>query len=226
MELKINDGLYALCARTDIYIPEIEEYIEMHKISPDEISYTATMLVERYQFEIQDFIWEHERKPLSHELVCSNWIELFDLFISKGLNPNLVISDREGSWYNIMDALFSVRNGEISLPILKKLLEIGGNPNLMIYDETLFDRVDFEIVFGAVEQEDREFYDIWVKFWFLLMGYGGRLSNGHDALKLKNGNSYEIFKNYERLSFNLEFTNEDWYMHIFLKDSGEEIAFL
>ena len=226
MDFDTNDGLYELCARTDICLKEIEEYIDEHALSPERITYIATMLVERFAFEEQDFMFQYERKPMPHKLVSTNFVELFNLFISKGLDPNLVISDREGSWYNIMDALFSVRNGEISLPILKKLLEIGGDPNLMLDDETLFDRVDFDIVFGAVEQEDREFYATWVMFWLMLLGYGGRLSNGHNPITMKDGYAYDVFKDYERFTFDFEVVNKEWFIHVYLKDSGEEVGFL
>ena len=117
-------------------------------------------------------------------------------------------------------------NSAASLPIAEKLLKLGGDPNVMLDDETLFDRVDFDIVFGAVEQEDREKYSAWVKYWFLLMGYGGRCSNGIDAVNFVNGFTYDIFKEYKKLDFNIDFSQKEWVMHIFLRENGEEVAFL
>ena len=226
MEIDIDDGLYWLCARTDADLKAIEEYIDTNEVSPERITRVATMLVERFAFEEQDFIMEHEREPMPHELIITGWVELFDLFISKGLDPNLIVRESERLRYNIMHELFYMRNGNISLPILKKLLEIGGDPNLMLDDETLFDGVDFDIVFGAVEQEDRGFYATWVMFWLLLLGYGGRLSNGTPPITMKNGYTYDVFKDYERFDFDFEVTDNDWFIHVYFKDSREEVGFL
>jgi hypothetical protein len=226
MEFDTNDGLFLLCARTDINLKEIEEYIDEHKLSPERITYVATSLVEKYAFEDRDFEWMNKREPMPHELVSTGWVELFDLFISKGLDPNLIFREGEGAWYNVMDAFFHVRNASIVLPILKKLLDIGGDPNLLFDDETFFDRVDFDIVFGAVEQEDREFYETWVFFWLLLLGYGGRLTNGHEPIEMKNCYTYDVFKDYERFDFDLEFVDHDWFLHVYLKDSGQEVGVL
>ena len=154
MDFDINDGLYVLCARTDICLNEIEEYIDEHALSAERITYIAIMLVEMFSSEEQDFMLQHERNPMPYELVSRNFVELFNLFIAKGLDPNMIIRKGDSMWYNVMEELFYVRNRKISLPILKKLLEIGGDPNLMLDDETLFDRVDFDVVFGVVEQED------------------------------------------------------------------------
>lgn len=226
MNMDTHDGLYLLCAKRDFCLQEIEKYIDEHKPSPERITYTATMLVERFAFEAQDFVYKYEREPMPHELTSERWGELFDLLIAKGLDPNLIIRDSDGAWYNIMDQLFHMRNGDISLPILKKLLEIGGNPNLLFDDETLFDRVDFDIVFGAVEQEDRVFYATWVTFWLLLIGYGGKLSNGRPPITMKNGYTYDVFRDYERFDFYFEVVDHEWFIHVFLKDGREEVGVL
>ena len=193
-------------------------------MAPKDITSVAIRLTEDYGFEFSDFKWLNDREPDSGELISSGFCELFELFISYGLDPNQIDYDENGTYFNVMEALFSYDNFDVSLPILKRLLEIGGNPNLRLEKyETLFEKVDFDIVFGAIEQENRERYEVWVKFWLLLFAYGGKFTVGA-AIQMKNGYTSDIFKEYDRISFRIDFVKPDWIMHMFDKQSGEEVA--
>ena len=187
MNIKMVGGLYAMCEGMNPSLERIEAYIKSNGMSGEEVTLVAARLLYEYSFEPEDFEWQNGRKPEPHELVSSGFVELFELFIRCGFDPCLVVYEDENHWFNVLDELFTFDNSAVSLPIAEKLLKLGGDPNVMLDDETLFDRVDFDIVFGAVEQENRERYNGWVRFWFLLMGYGGRRANGSDAVNLVNG---------------------------------------
>ena len=51
--------------------------------------------------------------------------------------------------------------------------------------ESMFRKIDFDIVFGNIEQDDRQYDNCLVHVWLFLTGY---------PLKMKNGDSHDIFR--------------------------------
>ena len=43
---------------------------------------------------------------------------------------------------------------------------------------------------------------------------------------MKNSYTCDVFKDYERLIFDFEVIDRDWFIHVYLKDTGEEVGFL
>ena len=224
MLMSVREELFSLCNTTERNLGRIEKYISEHSMSTEDVTYVAAKIVGDCAFEKSDFEYENHRKPKSSELVSTDLDRLFEIFFAHGLNPNAVFEEGVGLCYNVMGGLFFFDNFSVALQILKRCLEFGGNPNLMIVGETLFERVDFDVFFGAIEQGNRKKYAMWVRFWLLLIAFGGRLENGNEPIKMKSGLSIEIFKDYDLFSFELDFSKDGCKIHIFSKDSGEEVA--
>ena len=93
--------------------------------------------------------------------------------------------------------------------------------------ESAFDSLDFDIVFGALNQDDRRMYDSWVHTWLVMVGYGGIPKNGVKPLNLKVGYSLQQLRNHINFDFTIQKTNsaaDGWVMHIFDKTTKERIA--
>ena len=209
--------LYALCADKRVRTKEIEEFFNQNTVSGEDVTYVATMLAERGCFEAE---------RLADAFARERWLNLFDLLILHGLNPNLIIRGEDGERYNLLHSLFDCACIDLVLPLYKKLLDHGADPNIRLDGEALFECVDFDVLFGAIEQEDARIYASWVKLWLLLLAYGGKTSSQIPPITMKNGFSPTIFKNYNDFSFRLSFSEQDWHLHVYAKKSGEEVAVL
>lgn len=217
--------LFELCNKPNIDLVEIEKYIVRSKATPEEITHSAIQLADKNYFEIHGYYTE-ETKPAPEDLVTTNWSELFDLFIKYGLLPNLIYTTDGINYYNVMQELRFIDNGDIAPIIMRKLMECGGNPNLDIKGERLFSDIDFSIVFDVVELDNKRLFDIEFKLWLVMMGYGGYIKDHECPVKMKKGYTQEIFKDFENFDYTIEWAPKDWIMHIFRKDNGEEVAIL
>jgi len=124
---------------------------------------------------------------------------------------------------------------------MRLLLEHGADPNLHFESDTLFETLDSNIVidvtYGFVGDIDDDndhvytwsIYDVKFHLWLVLMGYGAKLNTGNPPVTMKNDHSLAIFRQHERFDFRIEYTKEardGWIMHIFERNTGEEVATL
>lgn len=226
MNIQTIQKLFELCNKTDVDLKAVENFIISSNATGEEITRTAIKLADENSLEIINFEHFEERSPAPDELVSSNFIELFDLFICHGLLPNYIYSDERAAGYNIMEQIQFIDNGNIAPIVLRKLLEAGGNPNLVVENDTVFRNADFDVVFDAVNTDNTHMYDIEVKVWLVLMGYGGILADGRCPVEMKEGYSVEIFREFEKFHYKIEFENKDWTMYIFDKSTKEVVATL
>lgn len=218
--------LFEMCNKPNIDFDSVEQYIISNKATPEEITHTSIRLAEENILEIHGFDYTEKTKPSSEDLITTNWGNLFDLFIKYGLLPNLTFTTDGINYYNIMTEIRHIDNGDIAPIIMRKLMECGGKPNLEINGEEFFPELDFNIVFDVVEQENKRLFDIEFKIWLVLMGYGGYIKDHECPVKMKEGYTQEIFKNFEDFDYKIEWVPKDWIMHIFRKDTGEDVATL
>lgn len=224
MKQNTINKLFELCNKLNPNLAEIEQYIISSKATPEEITHASIRLAEENTSEIHGFDYTEKTKPSPEDLITTNWGNLFDLFIKYGLLPNLIFTTDGINYYNIMTAIRYIDNGDIAPIIMRKLMECGGNPNLKINGEEFFSEIDFNIVFDVVEQENKRLFDIEFKLWLVMMGYGGYIKDHECPVKMKKGYTQEIFKDFEDFDYTIERIPKDWIMHIFRKDSGEEVA--
>ena len=150
-------------------------------------------------------------------------IDSLQILLDYGFDPNTIIGDENVIWETQW-----VDAPDVGAAALRLLLEYGGNPNISIpYEpETLFEYIHFKVT----EEEDAQDYFQIVQCWLVLMAFGGCWSNGEIPLSMLNGNSIEIFKSFELFGFTLEPLPQEpgrsgcWIMHIFRKDTKEEVA--
>jgi hypothetical protein len=59
-----------------------------------------------------------------------------------------------------------------------------------------------------------------------MMAYGGEPSGHKSSLTIKEGYDIDMFANCEAFSYRKEITEDDWYLHIYITKTGEEVAVL
>lgn len=162
-------------------------------------------------------------RPLSNALP-----DLISLLLPYGLDPNAVY---DGD--NLMYRVCWVNAGFAAADALALLLAHGGDPMVSIDGEPLFDRIDFDVVFGAFEMYNRQRYSAVVHCWLVLVGYGGRPPRGETALKVfRKFDSDETFdcaelKDHRRFTYGLSRVpgrGESWSLQIFDRQTMWEVA--
>lgn len=115
----------------------------------------------------------------------------------------------------------------INVGMAELLIKNGADVNLIVDGESVFEVLDFDVIFDVVElQDDRKMFDCEFKIWILMIGYGGKCRNCKCPLNLKDGFDIEGFKKFEDFDYNIEFLKGDWIMHIINIKTGEEVASL
>ena len=224
------DYLVEMCSNTDIDLDSIESFIVGNKMSGDEVTRAAINLVKKYEYEVDTFASRNGRAPYDKELVTTNWIQLFRLFLVHGLNPNRVYIDEDRNCENLLYHLWFLDNMDVYYKLFRVLFQNGADPNVLVDDESIFDKVDENVVLYAtlleIEDEDRRAYERDFRLWLLMIAYGAERGDKEWILDIKDGYDRDMFINCEAFSYKLERTNGDWFLHIYITKTGEEVAVL
>lgn len=232
------ENLYAACSQLPPDFAKIRSLLENSSYSPEVLSAVMINHISHNCWcETTDFISEHGRYPEVHEIHSSYIYELTKLMLEFGLDPN-IITDRS----NIVDELELVDYNYTAADTIRMLLEHGGDPNLICDSESLFEWLDSNIILdvsygfvGDSDDEDSNYlydwrvYDIKFHIWLVLMAYGGKLMSGAEPVKLKEGLSLSMFRQHENFDYSIEYTkayDKGWVMHIFNRETKEEVATL
>ena len=246
MELSLNTNEQALLKQLleiPPNFPAARNIIQEKNLSGESITKVAICYAYECSFDAHDYFVEKDPAIDLQKLdvlqksipgLHSTYIcEVMRFLLEFGLDPNDVFRSEFGN-YNIMQELFFVENEYLGVDALSLLLENGGDPNLKIDGGSLFIDTAFDIWFGAVEQEARWLYDIWVHRWMVLLAFGGRYEgdspwpktfdqydeNGH------YGKPFEVKKlqNHRNFTFGLSFEDESRTLHIFDKKTFWKVA--
>lgn len=178
--------LLEICSELPTDHEAVRSYIEVNKC--DERTLTEVLLeyVRDCAGEYGDFVYEGSsirelpyceyyeihRDAAENDLREMKSYYLYDLakiFCEYGLQPDLIFDD-----LNLMEELIQVDYDLVAADILKLFFENGADVDLEIDDEKLFDKVDFDVYFGAVEQRLRIRFDVVVHCWMVMIGYGAK----------------------------------------------------
>jgi hypothetical protein len=181
------------------------------------LSELANVLVDSCFCEFAD---ASDRGDVVEERLTSFYLpEILQLLLSYGMNPN-----ESFGFDNVMSKLQWIDYKDCAIRSLKLLLKNGGNPNLSVDGESIFDHINTKVSHDRYEDKAL------VKLWLLLMSYGGCWKNAEIPLTMSEGYSIEIFKNYDEYTYTIELLEQIpncygcWIMHIFEKCSGIEVA--
>ena len=215
----------------------IESLLREKNYSSDEISRAGYDYAESCCYEFLDYSNQYfddflhlEAKTLSG-LLSTNMPEVFRLLLKYGLNPNAIC---EGE--TVLESVTLVYNGYTAADTVALLIEHGGDPTLEIDGECLLEQIDFNVMFDAVEQANRTFYDATVHCWLVLLGYTGNQHRGRELVsvfrKRRGECDLDDFKisdlkdhrNYTVAITNVPGRGEDWSLHIIDKRTFWEVA--
>ena len=220
------ERLFQLCSQKPLPLDSVRAFLRKQQYTAEQLTQVMIRhLKENCWWETQDFESTHERMPQKHEAFCADLYELIQLFLEFGLKSNLIYA-RE----TVLSLVLYIDYQYAAADIARLLLENGADPNAIVDDEgeeTAFGRIDGDVVFGALEQDDRRVYDALVHAWLVMVGFGAKTNVGEVPVKLKDGCSVEMFREHERFDFTIEMTKasrDGWIMHIFEKETGKEVA--
>ena len=179
-----SKDLFDLLFQTPPKFDDAENLIKAQRHTREELTKVAIKFAEECRFEISDALFAKEITPPtnSHGIVegyCSSYLyQVLEFLMQRGIDVNAVF-ENDNNYYNLMSSVMWVDNGYVAADSMRLLLENGGNPNLIVDDESVFDEFTFDIFFGAIEQEIRWLYNYWVHTWFVLLAFGGDYGKGN-----------------------------------------------
>ena len=214
--------LYQALCKLPCDLTKIRSMLESNRYTPKELTQTILHFVDSECFyNAYDFKKEHGREPERGELPIHHLYGLLELFLEFGLDPNAIEDDE-----NIMSMLGYVYSGYDAANCARLLMEHGGNPSLVVEDFSVCGWLSVRIDFDISEHGPDDLDDM-IHLWFVLLGYGGRATNGQELVELKNGHSIEELRAHEQFTYRVD-PNADqpekWIMHIINKETNEEIA--
>lgn len=225
-------------------LASIGESLKAGEYSAEEISMAAAKYSDYCMIEVEfdddgNYVDEDIAKLLPGEVLenhVSRYLyDVVSLLIPYGLDPNAVYGGKFEK-INIMAEMRFAGSGYIPADTLALLLENGGDPNLRVDGIRIFDDLDFDVCFGAIEQEIRPRYDSLVHCWFVMLGYGAMATDRDgNPIPLEvfpeyfTGKPFDVskLKNHRNYTFGLTHVpnrGEGWCLHIFDKRSLWEVA--
>ena len=190
-----QEKLYSIIYTRDFDFSAAEQELSSGIYTPEDVSVVGCAYVYHCAFDYnheQDLDWIPGE--FHDGLESSHMPKTIELLLQYGLDPNMIIGEE-----NIMRNLQFVSNGYVSADALNLLLENGGNPELCINDEGIFEEIYFNIVFDLIEQEIRSRYDSLMHFWMVLEGHRAergefdspvKANRNFDLRNLKNHRNY------------------------------------
>lgn len=208
-------------------LKSIEEYLQSAALSPKSVSVNAILFIYDFcQFEYGD--------NESLEQYHGNYLKsVLEILLRHGLQPNGIYDT-----YNVMQELYLVDTGYSAADCMSLLLENGGDLYLKLDGDILFDEIEFNVIFDAINQDNRSRFDQLIHLWLVMVGHGAisRTKNG-DRKPLWS--VYDIPSYYGQGPFNVaslkdhrKYTwalthiprnGENWSLHIIDKATGWEV---
>lgn len=199
----------------------IEKELQVNEYTAEEVTLATCKFADNCFLECRDFEEEFKRKPNKEEVHSPYIYGICELLLKYGLNPNLIIEE-----INIMYKLRYVDYKYIAAETLKLLLDNGGNVDIDNGDEPLFQSIDFDVVFDVIELDNKELFDKEFKFWILMIGYGATIKGNKSPINMVNGYSIEQFRDFKNFTYEIEYLEKDWIMHIIDVRTNKEVATL
>lgn len=167
--------------------PQLEaakDYLDLNQLSADEVTRVGNIYADKCFRDYDEYLYEHwpdgctlRDLPLPQGVVqgilSAHLCEVISFLLHYGLDPNAIYTV-DGDVYNIMRLISFIDNEYIAADAMVLLMEAGGDPNLIVEFETIYECVSDDVWFGAVEQEIRWRYDSWIHVWMVLLAYGGK----------------------------------------------------
>ena len=216
------EALYQALCELPCDLHKLQHLLEENHYPPEELTQTVLRFVlDECCWEAEDFRSSHGREPQDRELHCSYLFDVLKLTLTFGLDPNGIRDAQTLMW-----AMLLLDYRFVAADCLRLLIENGGDPRQEIDGESVFETVDFDVVYMLADI-DSERYEQLIHMWLVLIGHGCHPDNGTEPVHMLPGHQLSELKEHECFDYSIEYTQsvkEGWIMHIIHKDTGEEIA--
>lgn len=227
-------NIYALLRENPPDMQGLKEELDTGEYTPEQVTRAAIQYLEDcfndqvkevYGRDERDLVYRSElpaEAVLRPELRSAHIPEILEFLLEYGLEPNAVYDDE-----NVMHSLKYIDNGYVAADALAFLFEHGGTPDIVVGGEDLFDEIDFDVIFDALNQENRRRFDALVHCWFVYLGYGAKLRDGVSAVDTFCGFDISELKQHRKFTFALTHTpnrGETWCLHIIDRRDFWEVA--
>ncbi len=218
--------LYELCKEQPFDIEKIKCYIQNNNMNSEAVTRAALQLCDHGMFSYSDYLYHKEKEPKPEELSTYNWELLFNTLIDSGLDANLVTCDDGLNYENILQSLQYFDDGELGARVLRNILSKGGTPNILIGNTLFFAEVDAEFMLdiGMEAYPHKWQVDNAFRFWLVLIGFGGVTKDGKLPVKMREGYSPDVFKDFEKFDYRVIRTKKDFVFKIIHKETDAVIA--
>lgn len=220
------DGLYELCKEQPFDIEKIKQYIKNNNMNSEAVTRAALKLCDHGMFSYSDYLYHNEKEPKPEELSTYNWELLFNTLIDNGLDADLITCDDGHNYENILQSVLYFDDGDLSARVLRNILSKGGTPNVVIDNTPFFVEVDADFIididmglYPHKWQVDNAF-----RSWLVLIGFGGVIKDGKLPVKMCDGYSPDIFKDFERFDYCITHTEKDFELQILEKETSAVVA--
>lgn len=220
------DGLYELCKEQPFDIEKIKQHIKNNNMNSEAVTRAALKLCDHGMFSYSDYLYHNEKEPKPEELSTYNWELLFNTLIDNGLDADLVTCDDGHNYENILQSVLYLDDGDLSARVLRNILSKGGTPNVVIDNTPFFVEVDADFIididmglYPHKWQVDNAF-----RSWLVLIGFGGVIKDGKLPVKMCDGYSPDIFKDFEKFDYCITHTEKDFELQILEKETSAVVA--
>lgn len=220
------DGLYELCKEQPFDIEKIKQHIKNNNMNSEAVTRAALKLCDHGMFSYSDYLYHNEKEPKPEELSTYNWELLFNTLIDNGLDADLVTCDDGHNYENILQSVLYLDDGDLSARVLRNILSKGGTPNVVIDNTPFFGEVDADFIididmglYPHKWQVDNAF-----RSWLVLIGFGGVIKDGKLPVKMCDGYSPDIFKDFEKFDYCITHTEKDFELEIIDKTTDAVVA--
>ena len=220
------DGLLELCKEQPFAIEKIQCFITSNNMNSEEVTRAALKLCDYGMFSYSDYLYEYEKEPQPSDLRTYNWEQLFNILIDNGLDASLVICDDGRNFQNILQSVGYFDDCDLGARVLRNILSKGFSPNIVIDNMSFFEEVDANLIMDI----DMGLYphkwqlDNAVRFWLVLVGFGGVIKGDKVPVDMCENYSPQIFRKFEKFDYNIIYADNDFELRIIEKETNNLVA--
>lgn len=243
MELELTERSQELLELLITIPPQLDiakKYLETNQLTADEVTRVANIYADKCFRDYDEYLYDNWPEDctlrdlplpegIAQGILSAHLCEVIEFLLRYGLDPNAVYIV-DGDVYNIMRLISFIDNEYIAADAMVLLLEAGGDPNLVVEFETIYECVSDDVWFGALEQELRWRYDNWIHVWMVMLAYGGTPRGKKSPLEVfreyYSNDLFEIkkLKNHRDYYYGISMENHEPVIHIYDKRTLWEVA--
>jgi len=127
---------------------------------------------------------------------------------------------------NVLRSVQYFDDGDLAPRVLRNILSKSGTPNIIIDYIPFFEEVDSDFVMAIQMRSYSHKWQIDKAFsvWLVLVGFGGVMKEGKLPVTMCDNYSPEIFKEFEKFTYNITYIENDFDLQIIDKETNTVVA--